>query len=235
MKLSKHQKVIIEKIINGDVFDLQSYLQVFDKCHIEKYDMVALRKSFDESEKGKEYKVIKEGYSIFTPTTTQTTFGLPLTSNLPRLNIPENEYELKTASFIPAAPTKKYKYEDTEYELDFCTGVSIISNFDEVIDFLTLWSYLKQEALILEVNKPIDTADIGLFFESVSSQPLTAEPEINMEIDGKPIEWSNICDVLLEAPRRFAHQYSDKTWVINEEHLLMCKDFLGKKLFAQVL
>ncbi len=61
MKLSRHQKEIIKKIIAGEVYDIQSYLHVFSKCHTEKYDITALRKAYESAEEGKTYKVLKEG------------------------------------------------------------------------------------------------------------------------------------------------------------------------------
>ena len=95
MKFTKHQKEIVKKIISGEVFDIQSYLRVFNKSHIEKYDMESLKSAFSESEEGKSYKVIKDGYSLFTNGPVQTIMGTPYSLPQMRTHIPEEEYELK--------------------------------------------------------------------------------------------------------------------------------------------
>ena len=38
MKLTSHQKKIVDKIIHGEVFDIASYLKVFAKGHTQQYD-----------------------------------------------------------------------------------------------------------------------------------------------------------------------------------------------------
>ena len=38
MKLTKHQKEIVDKIISGEISDLPSYLRVFSKAHNRQYD-----------------------------------------------------------------------------------------------------------------------------------------------------------------------------------------------------
>lgn len=227
MKLSKHQKEIIKKIISNEVFDIKSYLQCFNKQRIEKYDLVALKKLFDKTENNKKYKVIKEGFSIYDSKNTITGIGT-LSIPLPRANIPEEEYELKPAKFIDNAPPIRYTYNSTEYEFDFIKGVNVIKNFEEVLDFLTLWNYLKQENLILEVNEPLSQDDIGMFFEPIHTDPSTTKIEIKS--DYVAIRSPFTTDVLSETPKHFAHEYSDITWKINDSNLIMCNDFLGKKI-----
>lgn len=238
MKFTKHQQDIISKIISGEIYDIKSYLNFYQKCHIEQYDMSSLRAAFEKSENNREYKVIKEGCSLYTSFPMQTTIGRAFFPQR-RLKIPENEYEMKRAIFIDKAPHLHYTYEDKEFEFDFCAGISIADDFGDVVDFITLWSYLKQEALILEVNEVINAADIGLFFEKVSADQAPKKEKVTVEIDGMPIAPLPTLhidvDVLEEAPKRFAHEYSDSTWSINEEHLLICHDFLGKRIIPTSL
>ncbi len=229
MKLSKHQKEIIKKIIAGEVFDIQSYLRVFNKCHTEKYDMDSLKAAFDLSEEGKTYKVIKEGYSIFEKSQGQIA-GISMPFSHVRLNIPENEYELKPATFVDNAPTIKCTYDEKEYEFDFCKGVDVISCFDDVLEFLTLWYYLKQEGLVLEVNKPLLDTDIGLFLKKIDKEKSQKKPEIEITYEGKKYTPIGTCDVELTAPKRFACEYSTVTWELDQENLLICKDYFGKKI-----
>lgn len=200
--------------------------------------MNSLRVAFEKSENNKEYKVIREGCSLYTSVPAQIAMGKMFIPQR-RLKIPENEYEMKKAIFIDKAPHLHYTYEDKEFEFDFCAGISIANDFGDVVDFITLWSYLKQEALILEVNEVIDTVDIGLFFEKVSANQAAEKEKVTVEIDGMPMAPLPTPDidvnVLAEAPKRFAHEYSDSTWNINEEHLLICHDFLGKRIIPTSL
>ena len=230
MKFNKHQKEIVKKIIDGEVFDIQSYLRVFNKSHVEKYDMEALKSAFVKSEEGKFYKVIKDGYSLFTSGSVHTIMGTSYSFPQMRMNIPEEEYELKSAVFIEELPPIKYTYNEKEYEYDFSEGVSVITNFDEVLDFLTLWYYLKQEGLVLEVNEPLRNADIGLFFKKINLKTPPQKPEIKIEYEGKPLTPIHTCDVESKQPERFAYEYCTETWIIDEDNLLICKDYLGKKI-----
>ena len=230
MKLSKHQKEIVFKIINGEVYDIQSYLLTFNKCHLEKYDMEALKSAFELSEKDTLYKVIKDGYSLFTTGRTETLMGTTISFPQMRLHIPENEYELKPATFVDSAPTIKCTYDEKEYEFDFCKGVDVISCFDDVLEFLTLWYYLKQEGLVLEVNKPLLDTDIGLFFKKIDKEVRHKKPEIEITYEGKPLTPPHTCDVESKPPQRFAYEYSTLTWELDQENLLICKDYLGKKI-----
>lgn len=54
MKLTKHQKQIVDAIIKGTVYDIPSYLKEFQKWHLRKYDyrvlLQSLRKKKGESD-----------------------------------------------------------------------------------------------------------------------------------------------------------------------------------------
>lgn len=58
MKLTKHQKQIVDAIIKGTVYDIPSYLKEFQKWHLRKYDLSRPIAKFTEKEGGKRYKVI---------------------------------------------------------------------------------------------------------------------------------------------------------------------------------
>ena len=115
--------------------------------------------------------------------------------------------------------------------MDFVKGVKVVKDYELLIDFLTLWHYLNEEALILELDKKIETQDIGFFFESKEVDESTQKAKIVIERDGKKCSSleSVLSDILLSDPKRFLNEYSDTTWAINEERLLMCKEFLTKK------
>ena len=240
MKLNRHQKEIISKILSKDIYDITSYLNCFNLCHIEKYDMEKLEKEFFKSEKGKQYKVMKDGHSRWTTTTINTTAGglpISLPNIIPRTDITDDEWEYKKAKFVPHTKPIEYAFEEEKFTFDFDTGVNILNNFDNIIDFFTLWSYLKQESLIFEVNKPISSNDIGLFFEPTTLHK-KEKPSIIIKKDyvelptyskaGELLNKVN-SDILDKVPTHTAIEFTDRTWKINEENLTMSKEFIGKK------
>lgn len=44
MKLTKHQEQIVDKIVEGKICDITTYLKEFDKCHVQKYDIQEIKK-----------------------------------------------------------------------------------------------------------------------------------------------------------------------------------------------
>lgn len=87
MKLNRHQKEIISKILSKDIYDITSYLNCFNLCHIEKYDMEKLEKEFLKFENGKQYKVMKDGHStkkIVNKTVNAGTLPMTLPQIFPR-------------------------------------------------------------------------------------------------------------------------------------------------------
>ena len=240
MKLNRHQKEIISKILSKDIYDIASYLNCFNLCHIEKYDMEKLEKEFLESEKGKQYKVMKDGHFRWTTTTINTTAGglpISLPSIIPRTDITDDEWEYKKAKFVPHTKPIEYEFEEQKFTFDFDTGVNILNDFNNLIDFFTLWNYLKQESLIFEVDKQISTTDIGLFFEPTT---LHKKEKVSIHIEKDYVELPKDSkvgelinkfksDILDEVPTHTAIEFTDRTWIINEENLTMSREFIGKK------
>ena len=75
MKLSKHQKQIVDAILVGKVFDIPSYLKEFQKWHLCKYDLSRPLAKFEEEEGGKQYKVIVDEDKFFTKTKASINFN----------------------------------------------------------------------------------------------------------------------------------------------------------------
>ncbi len=240
MKLNRHQKEIISKILSKDIYDITSYLNYFNLWHIEKYDIEKLEKEFLKSENGKQYKVMRDGHSRWTTTTRNTTVGgmpISLPNILPRTDITEDEWEYKKAKFVPHTKPIEYEFEDQKFQFNFDDGINILNDFNNLIDFFTLWDYLKQESLIFEVAKPISATEIGLFFEPTTLHKkekgtIIIEKEYGeLPKDSKLEELKNKfkSDMLDEVPTHTAIEFTDKTWKINEENLTMSKEFIGKK------
>lgn len=240
MKLSAHQKEIITEIINGTVYDISSYLKVFKKSQEQQYDINLIEKTFEEHEDGKTY-IFKENTNAVYYTEVYDKNGkvcgiTPITNTM---TYEFKEYPLSEplkASLKHTVDSEKVLYNDTAYYFNFLKNKFFVADsFNDIIDFMALWSYLKREALILEVDKPIEKNDLSVFFELNNKEiqsDCSVHWERNSEIiskttDGKPGEIS-----IQMYPYKEAKNYIDNVWKINEENLLICKDYIGKRIIA---
>ena len=82
MKLSKHQKKIVDAIIKGTVYDIPSYLKVFEKWHLCKYDLSRPTVKFKEEEGGKQYKVIVDREKAYIKSNSPMNMGVLGTINV---------------------------------------------------------------------------------------------------------------------------------------------------------
>lgn len=243
MKLSKHQKEIVVKIISGEVYDIYSYLKVFDKGYTAKYDIEELRKEFEQSENGKTYKVMKPGHSTtqYVPQQLETALGTfsGLSVPMPRTreSIADDEWEEKPAEFIVDIPLEKIEFSQQTYTFDFRDkGVFVAKDFVSIIDFITLWTYLKQQSLIVEVSKCIKSEDIGVFYKKHSVSPESKSTQVQWTSNFTPAQgvFSELfChDIKDAAPKRKATAYLKEKWSIDEEYKAMCSEFLGKRIIG---
>ena len=245
MKLTKHQKEIVQKIVAEEVYDIFSYLQVFHKCQFAKYDTDILRQKFVETEQGKTYKVMKKGHSLFTsePMSMSGPFGKSMTLNSPFPRRPESisadEWEYQPATLNEKIRPYQVSYNEQDFEFDFQDrGVFVAKNFEDIKDFISLWSYLKREALVLEVDKIIEAVDIGVYFQlkPVSSSEENNRTEWHTSQDNHILETSSQYFSLLNHDIgsipliREISSYLEYTWQLNEDHLLICKEFIGRKI-----
>lgn len=241
MKLTKHQIEIVQKVISGDIYDIPSYLRVFEKGKYQKYDIDNLRQRFVNDKNGKKYKVFKEGHSSFITTSKPSTIA-GYSINIPQIfprnkkDISDDEWEYKEAQFIPHIPKVDYQYDDQKFTFDFENeGVFVANSFSDVIDFISIWSYMKHEALILELDKPVSPEEISVAFELVPRLKKSSKTEMpQIMLDGfSPLEYEDAFshDILDNQPKITALSYATEMWEINEGHLAMCHDFIGKRIY----
>lgn len=69
MKLTKHQEQIVDKIVDGKVYDITTYLKEFDKAHKQKYDIEEIRKVFENLEEDKRYSFTEKDSYYYTKVT----------------------------------------------------------------------------------------------------------------------------------------------------------------------
>lgn len=239
MKLTPHQKKIVEKIIAGEVYDISSYLKVFEKGHEQKYDHDIIQATFDKVEIGKTYLFREEVSYYYTDIYDQVgavtkSFRVPNTTTYEfkdhPLSVPiKAEIEMKIKP-------ETIEFRGTNYKFNFLDrGYFVADDFNDIKDFIALWSYLKREALVIEVQKTIETNDLSVFFE------LTPQ---KVSSDNNPY-WRTHCEEVSDTenetipklnvsflPYQDAQNYIEHAWKMNEEHLTMCDEFIGRKLLT---
>lgn len=127
------------------------------------------------------------------------------------------------------------QYRKQDYTINFSENVLVADSFEDIKEFIALWCYLKNQALIFDVNKPVEKEDIGLFFElkpqkiKEESNPTWSIKTIidSVEEDINEIECHNEL-----VPYKNINNYIEKVWVINDENLKACEDFLDKKIIS---
>ena len=168
MKLTRHQKDIVKSINSKDVFDVYSYLKYFDLLKTFSLDTKSIEEDFKNRENGKLYHVLKPGkeqtFLQFDPET--------FSSTLVYKQLNDEDYEMKPAEL---------DYSNTKVSVDYdgqiftfqpanAGGVQLAASIDKIIEFLTIWSFLKKELLVLELPKPPRQEEIGVFFKSYSAK-----------------------------------------------------------------
>lgn len=239
MKLTTHQEKIVEAIIDGKVYDILSYLKYFDKAHKQKYDINYIKRVFDKSENGRTYMFRADSAASYCTDVYDDKGNITTLPIYKKMTYTFKDYPVSTpvkAKLNEHIKKEKVEYGSTVYVFDFLQNSYIVAdNFDDIVDFITLWAYLKREALILEVNKSVSSDDISIFFE-------TKEQEINP--DTIP-NWEVSFEILSEGtdtelpkgihhhlPTKDATHYVEKAWKFNSEHFTTCSDFIDKKIIA---
>ena len=239
MKLTDHQKRIVDKIIDGEVFDIPSYLKVFQKGHKQQYDPDVFRTALLKSEKGMTYFVREEDHNFYTivfdaagtecdkiPIDDQMTYQFKEYPSEHPIGA-ELDMKIHPESVSFGAKSFAFNFLDNAY--------FVADSFFAIKDFVALWSYLRREALVFEGNKPVTHDDISIFFEQVEQgiHP-TLKPHWDLKIDvdesqeNVPIKKANFYMV----PKKSTNNYIKNAWKLNQDYLSMCHDFIGVKMMA---
>lgn len=243
MKLTTHQKRIVDAIINGTVCDIPSYLKEFKKWHLCKYDLTRPLAKFQEAEGGKQYKVIIDEDKAYVKGTTHMNMGIGtfnVETKFPKKpeDIPDDAWEYREAELIRNIKPVEVEYRGETFSFDFMEkGVNVADSFDDIIEFMSLWAYLRQESLILEVPRDVTTDDLGVLFELKPKEPKKETPFIihrdeNPGSSIKPIERIilDLSEFYPHPPTFLLSSYMDESWEINNERLKNCEEYIGKKI-----
>lgn len=244
MKLTSLERKIVSRINKGEIYDIPSFLRSFGRGGKRTYNIEVIKDKFEKLEGDKQYKVLKPGKSLLVYNhSTQRILGNEIHTQIPfprfRTDIADDEWTLCKAKLNYKVPPAKYTYNEQEFVFDFNDGVFVADDFNDIFIFIRLWSYMRKEALIFEVDKAISPDEISMLYELVPCKNKTGNSEIKLECylnNGNkinPIEegWVPVNDIHQSVPIRYAEEFLDSKWELNEDHLMMCREFIGKKMY----
>lgn len=245
MRLSKHEKQIVDAIILGTVYDIPSYLMTFGKCQTKKYDLASLEVQFKATDGSRQYKVITDEDKFYIKGAHQMDgpFGLShiVETKLPRKleDIPDDSWEYRDAMYINDLKPVEIEYSGKTFSFDFAKdGVYVADNFEDIVNFMTLWVYLRQESLIVDVSQEVKAEDLGVLFELI---PKEQREKASYTVLGEKIPDSSVHSIIKtidlgdfwpSTPHFLISKYCDSIWKINEEHLKNCEEFIGRKILS---
>ena len=244
MKLSKHQKKIVDAIINGTVYDIPSYLKTFQKWHLCKYNLTRPTEKFKQEEGGKQYKVIVDREKAYIKSTIPMNMGIMGTHNIEHEfmkkteDIPDDAWEYREAELIRDIKPIEIEYCGEKFSFDFMeTGVNVADNFDDVVEFMSLWAYLRQESLVLEVPKDVTSDDIGILFELKKKAPKKDKPFIIHKNNISKASINPIERIIIDVSEFYPNppmfqlsSYIDEEWILNNEYKKTCEEYIGRKI-----
>jgi hypothetical protein len=243
MKLSKHQRRIVDEIIKGSVYDIPTYLKVFQKGHICKYDLARPYEKFKKEEGGAQYKVIIDQNKAYVKgvSSTKMEFGGTMTFETKLLkkaeNMPDDAWEYREAELIHDINPVAIEYGGETFRFDFMEeGVYVADDFDDVIEFMSLWTYLLQESLILEVPRDITSDDLGILFELKEKERkkvsfiVHKDKTSNSKINPVTRIVLSDDDFYPNQPSCLLSSYMDEVWELNKEHQKNCQEYIGRKI-----
>ena len=239
MKLSNHQKKIVDKIIAGEVCDIPSYLKVFHRGHEQQYNPEILCATFVEAENGMTYTFKDDHHNFYTHV--YDSAGIErhkrLIDNQMTYSLKDNPLDRAvTAQLDMKICPEVVTFNEKTFRFNFLENKYLVADsFLAIKDFVALWSYLRREALIFEGRKPVENDDLSVFFEQVEQniQPETYPQWHQKNIFGEPTSSDSLPKITVcMVPQKSVNNYIKSAWRLNQDHLAMCEDFVGIKMMA---
>lgn len=128
---------------------------------------------------------------------------------------PLNEQKPNTATVFlnfDDAWTQKVESPANEIRYDYCLfkPIYICEDIDKILQFISIWQYLESEKFIIELPKPCEEHDMGLFLYKITKN--TRTPDYKKE------------------PYISPREYMDWRLKINEHNLSLCMPYLKKQI-----
>ena len=239
MKLTPHQKEIVREIINGQVYDIPTYIRTFNKGKKQQYSKDELQANFEASENGQTYLFRKKGGTIYTDTYNNAGELIDTSPVINKFTHELNENPISTpvlAQLDMKIDSEFVEFSGHKYRFDFLQNDYLVAdNFADIIDFIALWAFLRREALVLDVSKPVTLDDLSVFFEQ-KQQPLKQDNAPLWNSHHKtdnPTTQNNLPTIITHfTATKKTQGYITNKWQINHEHFVMCEEFIDKKIIA---
>ena len=215
MKFTKHQKDIIRHIASEDITDIVSYIKFFGLSTLRKLDKDKIEERFKKETTGKTVKKLKDDFSKFTMKN-DIDSSWKISSQITFHDPTEDDYEYVPYKIIyPKTEYQKKLTDSSCFSYDYFKGINVVNSFSDIKDFLAIWQYLKNEGLILEVEKEIEKEDYELFFEYIPyKKPLSKKSGDVINLIGSHIYSLN---TLPEYVKDY-HDYIDYIFKYNTTH-----------------
>ena len=161
-----------------------------------------------------------------------STFGVAVPED-----VPDDSWEFRNAELINDLKPIEITYLEHTFSLDFTNnGEYVADHFEDIVEFMTLWAYLRQESLIVEVPREVKAEDLSILFELVPKQQQD-KATYTVLGDKKPdsslrpvIKTIDVGDYWPTTPHFLISKYNDMVWKVNEEHLKNCEEYIGRKI-----
>lgn len=163
----------------------------------------------------------------------------------------ENDYEYLSKQLVNKSEVISVEFNDCQFDYELYHGVYIINSFENLKSFFIIWKYLKDNRLVLEVEKPIYKDELGIFFECKDRKPKIFDEiekrkkmqehfeELQKNIEKftspnppimKMISKEKVKQHDAEDNEEDASLYFDYYFEYNYEHQKISSEFIGKKI-----
>lgn len=212
MKFTKEQKEIIRAIASEEVWDISSFASRFQLKKTIRYDRKVVKEAFDRDPR----VGVRYCPRILNPTPANLVSEEEFVKKCMEGQNLEEEYIRLEPMLEQTQAARKESVRDQVFSYDFYSGVEIINSFDRLVDFLTIWQYLRDQALVLEVSQPLCAETAALFFQREDEKT-----ELTPEGD-------KVAGVL-----RFSDlgYLQDGEYRLSRKWMAICDSFLGRRLY----
>ena len=224
MKLTKYQKEVVKKISSGEVTDILSYMKTFNLGEYIGLDEKEIKKICREKYNGRFYKV-KRGK--------KQEINRATWKNLE--DYEEGFYKANIELSDAKGSSYHYKYGDSFANFPIYEKRYVAKNFSDVINFISLWQYLRSKALIIELPRLLVKEDFSLCTDII--KPYNYEygdgdydgfgnnnrEQIDQLEDGAEIK-------LLDSVRDYK-EFIDWNFSFSDEKMEIVYSYLSKKIY----
>ena len=212
MLFTKRQQDMIRGIAAGRVWDIHSFVTAFQPRRTVRYDWERVRRAFDADPEAAVYYYPKN----LEPTPANRIREDVFDEKRRRGEVFPDAYARLSPRLDRTCGQQQACAMGKTFPFDFYQGVQVADSFDELVEFLAIWQFLRAHALVLEVGQPLTAETVGLFFRREAP---AAPPSPTPERGSGTLHFSD---------RRYL---ADQAYCLSQDHLAVCREFLGRRLY----